>query len=193
MASTRDFPLPDGAGISDLVRLLCRAADQPDRLAALSREMRRLLSDCVRLDRLIEADCPPLDENGEALIHEQDGEQDGLTIYICHFSPHLTIPPHEHQMDALIGLYEGHEAHQLWQETADGLARRQEQKIAPGDLLHLPGNAIHSVRCLDQHLCKGLHLYLGALSRADRRFFEAGQPRPISQMRFLPRQDSDIG
>ena len=182
MVGDPEFPLSDRAGLDDVIKLLCRAADAPDRQAALSHEMRRLLSDYARLDQLIEAARPPLDENGEALIHEQDG----LTIYICHFSPHLTIPPHEHQMPALIGLYEGREAHQLWQETAAGLTQTQEQILAAGDLLQLPGNAIHSVRCLDQRLCKGLHLYLGALSRADRRFFDAGQPRPIAEMRFLP-------
>jgi predicted metal-dependent enzyme (double-stranded beta helix superfamily) len=186
MDSDTDFPLANGARLSDLVGLLRRAAGQPDRQTALSREMRRLLSDCVRLNQLIEADRPPLDENGEALIHETDG----LTIYICHFSPHLTIPPHEHQMQALVGLYEGREAHQLWQETDGALAHRQEQIIETGDLLQLPANAIHSVRCLDQRVCKGLHLYLGALSRADRRFFSAGQPRPIAEMRFLPNADS---
>ena len=182
MSEKNIFPLDKAAVLSDLVAYLRQAAEQPDRLSALTLALQALASSCSRLDQLIEADCPPLDENGEALLYEADG----LTIYICHFSPHLTIPPHEHQMAALIALYQGREAHQLWSETADGLTRTEEKILQAGDVLYLSERAIHSVSCLDQQLCKGLHIYLGALSQANRRFFDAGQPRPISEMRFLP-------
>src|SRR5687768_13493172 len=91
----------------------CLAARaRPDYLAAL-RE--RLLTAISRPDEIAAAFAG--DQGEETLVHAGPA----LTLVHVRLSPNVLFPPHNHHMEALIGTYQGGEAHRRYLRRGAGL------------------------------------------------------------------------
>jgi predicted metal-dependent enzyme (double-stranded beta helix superfamily) len=128
------------------------------------------------------------------LVHEEDDDEvllhasPNLTIYHITLSPGLQYPPHNHLMDALIGIYKGGETNFVYPVAAGGKLEAPERRdsIAPA-LVHLPPQTVHSVANTGSARSGALHVYLGDLTRTRRKLWDlqSNQAEPFDNERYL--------
>jgi predicted metal-dependent enzyme (double-stranded beta helix superfamily) len=96
---------------------------------------------------------------------------DRLTIFAAKWAPRMTLPPHNHLMWALIGIYAGREDNIFWKRSAHaarGIAAGGARALFEGDIAELPVDAIHSVTNPLPRFAGGLHLYGGDFFATER-------------------------
>jgi predicted metal-dependent enzyme (double-stranded beta helix superfamily) len=98
---------------------------------------------------------------------------DRLTIFAAKWAPRMSIPPHNHRMWALIGIYAGREDNIFWKRSTHapggrGLAAGGARALFEGDIAELPVDAIHSVTNPLSRFAGGLHLYGGDFFATER-------------------------
>jgi predicted metal-dependent enzyme (double-stranded beta helix superfamily) len=130
---------------------------------------------------------------GGVLVHEEADDEvllhasHNLTIYHITLSPGLQYPPHDHLMDALIGIYIGGETNFVY-PVADGKLGVPERRdcVAPA-LVHLPSHTVHSVANTGSARSGALHVYLGDLPRTHRHMWslQDNQVEPFDNSRYL--------
>jgi predicted metal-dependent enzyme (double-stranded beta helix superfamily) len=128
------------------------------------------------------------------LVHEESEDEvllhasPNLTIYHITLSPGLQYPPHNHLMDALIGIYWGGETNFIYPVAAGGKLEAPERNhsIAPA-LVHLPPQTVHSVANTGSARSGALHVYLGDLTRIHRKLWDlqSNQAEPFDNERYL--------
>lgn len=100
-----------------------------------------------------------------------------LTIINLAWKPQTTIPPHNHQMWAVIGIYGGREDNIFWRRVKDhpdGLIEAAGAKaLSTGDVCPMGGEIIHSVTNPIPRLSGALHIYGGDFFEAERSEWEA--------------------
>lgn len=84
-----------------------------------------------------------------------------ITIFAAHWTPRMNLLPHDHMMEALIGIYTGREDNILWRRGDDGIEAYSASCLFEGDVVALPANAIHSVSNPLQQFTGGIHIYDG--------------------------------
>lgn len=100
-------------------------------------------------------------------------EDEQVSIWHCRFPPGLIIPPHDHQMTAIIGLYSGIERNSFFRfDTIGNLEKSGHTDLVPGDVLQIAPAAIHGVECIGDEPTSGIHVYLGALTKVNRSLFD---------------------
>jgi predicted metal-dependent enzyme (double-stranded beta helix superfamily) len=148
-----------------------QAAAGPDPARALEALMQRVFA----APEAIAAAIPAFEEDEVTLF-----EDDSVSIWHERFHPHEVLPPHDHAMPAVIGVYRGRERNRLFRPSPDGT-------LAPGGCLDLSAGEIHvfgprdvhTVQALDRAPSLGLHVYLGALTRTERSLYDWDNLRPI--------------
>ena len=128
-----------------------------------------------------------------ALVHEEDDDEvllhasRNLTIYHITLSPGLQYPPHNHLMDALIGIYMGGETNFIYPVVAGKLAAPERRDCTAPALLHLAPHTVHSVANTGSARSGALHVYLGDLPRTHRHLWslESKQAEPFDNDRYL--------
>lgn len=128
-----------------------------------------------------------------ALVHEEDEDEvllhasQNLTIYHITLAPGLQYPPHNHLMDALIGIYQGGETNFVYPVVGDeiGIAERHDY-TAPA-LVHLPPHTVHAVANTGSARSGALHVYLGDLTQTRRQLwsFQSNRAEPFDNDRYL--------
>ena len=100
-----------------------------------------------------------------------------LTIINLAWKPSMTIPPHNHEMWAVIGLYGGREDNIFWRRIKDhpeGLIEAAGAKsLSTGDVCPMGADIIHSVTNPIPRLTAALHVYGGDFFEAERSEWEA--------------------
>lgn len=120
-------------------------------------------------DRVLKG-MPDFEDNDTILF-----EDEAVSIWHCRFDPGYTVPAHDHQMFAIIGIYQGTEKNELYKQLADGqLAKEKEIILNGGDVLQIAASDIHAVSCVGEVPCCGVHVYLGCLTTVDRLLFDVG-------------------
>lgn len=144
----------------------------------------RFVEDCVRLraegqralrERLAQ-DIP----DPSAIMAAMDGSAEpgfrllhrsaNLTILDFIWAPDMTLPPHTHEMPAIIGVYTGREDNIFWRRRDGAIEAAGAQSLGPGDIATLGKDIIHSVTNPLGQRTRAIHLYLGD-------FFEPETPR----------------
>ena len=128
-----------------------------------------------------------------ALVHEEDDDElllhasPILTIYHITLSPGLHYPPHNHLLDALIGIYHGGETNFVYPVSADQLGVPERHDVAAPAVVHLPSHSVHSVANPGSTRSGALHVYLGDLTRTSRQLWnlQGTQARPFDNARYL--------
>lgn len=128
-----------------------------------------------------------------ALVHEEDDDEvllhasPNLTIYHITLSPGLQYPPHNHLMDALIGIYKGGETNFVYPVAAGKLEAAERRDFTAPALVHLPPHTVHSVANTGGARSGALHVYLGDLPRTDRQLWSlpGNQAEAFDNDRYL--------
>ena len=99
-----------------------------------------------------------------------------LTILNLVWGPWMTLPPHNHRVWAVIGIYGGAEDNIFWQrvETAQGprIEAAGAKAMRKGDACTMGADAIHSVTNPLPRMTAALHVYGGDFYRDDRSEWE---------------------
>jgi len=84
-----------------------------------------------------------------------------LTITNVIWGSQMWVPPHDHTMWAVIGVYQGQEDNTFWREESTGLEKMGGVSMRTGDVRKLGENAIHSVVNPSVQLTGAIHIYGG--------------------------------
>lgn len=110
----------------------------------------------------------------DAELAGRDLSKSGLANFICYRSPTLTVlkaitppkfktPPHNHNMWAVIGTYEGQEDNTFYRRSGTGLEKAGGKDLKIGDVVVLGGDAIHAIANPLDHASGAIHVYGGDL------------------------------
>ena len=157
--------------LDDLLARLKKAAIAPDAPKAV----RTILEETVSNPEAVAIGMPTFVGN-EAILFEDET----ISIWFCRFMPGISVPPHDHQMSATIGIYCGAERNDFYEndpskdtqgDTKGGIRKSGKAELPPGEVLSIGPSAIHSVTCISDEPCSGIHVYLGKLTTVDRSLF----------------------
>ncbi|MGX5832392.1 autotransporter [Mesorhizobium sp. 43Arga] len=127
------------------------------------------------------------------LVHEEDDDElllhasPELTIYHITLSPGVQYPPHNHLMDALIGIYWGGETNFIYPLAGERVDEPERQDFSAPALVHMSANTIHSVANTGSARSGALHVYLGDLPGTDRQLWSLAdnRPEPFDNARYM--------
>ena len=92
-----------------------------------------------------------------------------LTIINVVWAPRMTVPPHNHRMWAVIGIYTGREDNIFWRRLPDGRVEAAgAQSLCERDAAPLGRDIIHSVTNPIARLTGAIHIYGGDFFAAHR-------------------------
>jgi len=131
------------------------------------KRVRELMTDAFRDPASIATAMPEFDQDDEILF-----EDDTVSIWFVRFAPGLHVPPHDHQTTATIGVYEGAEDNHFYLCEAGRLVHKSSRRVAPGEVIALKPEGIHSVEAADNLQCCGIHVYLAKLTTIERSLFD---------------------
>lgn len=108
-------------------------------------------------------------------------EDDTLSVWFCRFQPGATVPPHDHRIAATIAVVTGTEQNDFFTADDEGrLIHSDSRAVTPGQVLHIPDDAIHSVSCVSDIPSTAIHVYQGALTRIDRNLFDTDRNETLA-------------
>jgi predicted metal-dependent enzyme (double-stranded beta helix superfamily) len=88
-----------------------------------------------------------------------------LTVLNFIWAPSMSLPPHNHQMAAVIGVYAGREDNIFWRrrttESGSTIEAAGAQSLGPGDIATLGRDVIHSVTNPLAAQTGAVHVYAG--------------------------------
>lgn len=122
-------------------------------------------------------------EGDDAILFEDDT----VSIWHTHFVPGMTVPAHDHQMSAVICVYRGSERNDFFEnDPAGGIRKSGKAELSAGDVFSIGPNAIHTVTCISDEPCCGIHVYLGNLTKVERSLFDvdAGEAMPFTDANY---------
>ena len=100
-------------------------------------------------------------------------EDDTVSVWRTCFEPGVSVPAHDHQISAVICVYQGAERNDFFEaDPQGGLRRSGEVVLKPGSVLSIGPSAIHGVTCISDEPALGLHVYLGNLTEVERTLFD---------------------
>ena len=171
-------PAYANAALQAATREILTAAAGPDPLARIEAVLRDMASRFHSFGALVHEE-----EDDEVLLHASEN----LTIYHITLSPGLQYPPHNHLMDALIGIYWGGETNFVYPVAADRLQAPERHDVIAPAVVRLPADAVHSVANTGTSRSGALHVYLGNLPSTRRQLW--GHPtrraEPFDNDRYL--------
>lgn len=134
-----------------------------------------------RPNLLIEGLPDPL---GQELVLLRDPR---LTIIQVSIAPGLKYPPHNHGMEAAIGLYSGLERNHWYGREDGSIVVNGGSELRPKDSLEMTDSVIHAVANPGSGHSAGLHVYLGDLIAHDRTLWhpDSLQPMPFDNDKYF--------
>ena len=105
---------------------------------------------------------------GEHICHQSAD----LTIMVLDTLPGVIQPPHDHNMIAMIGVFEGCEEQRFWARTDDGIEPVAGRLLEAGEVMVLGERAIHAISAPEHQDARAIHVYLGNISEVDRSVFD---------------------
>jgi len=113
-------------------------------------------------------------------------EDDTVSVWICRFDPYSVVPPHEHKMNAFIGVFKGREKNHFFKIDTNGLKYQSTQIIDAGQMTSIGTDGLHAVVAEGDEDCYSLHVYTGPLSKVKRSLFDwdTGQALEFTEENF---------
>lgn len=108
-----------------------------------------------------------------------------LTILNLTWAPWMSLPPHDHTMWAVIGIFSGREDNIFWRRTEAGIEAAGARALGVGDATPLGRDIIHSVLNPIGKMTRAIHVYGGD-------FFEPETPRKQWDPETLEEQPYDV-
>lgn len=155
-----------------------RAAAAINALEETDRLMARTFAD----PDAIKAGVPAMEDDEVNLF--EDGS---VSIWHERFLPTEELPPHDHQLPAIIGVYDGRERNRLYRQSNNRLVPGGQLILQAGQTHVFGPHDIHAVQALGDTPSLGLHIYLGPLTQVERSLFDwqSGAQTPMSETAFL--------
>ncbi|MFD2054011.1 autotransporter [Mesorhizobium calcicola] len=127
------------------------------------------------------------------LVHEEEDDElllhvsPSLTIYHITLSPGVQYPPHNHLMDALIGIYRGSETNFIYPATGDEIEAPERQDFVAPAVTHMAPDTVHSVANTGGGRSGALHVYLGDLPGTSRQLWSLADSHaePFDNDRYM--------
>jgi len=127
------------------------------------------------------------------LVHEEEDDElllhasPKLTIYRITLSPGVQYPPHNHLMDALVGIYWGGETNFIYPLAGEKVDEPERQDFSAPSLMHMSSSTVHSVANTGSARSGALHVYLGDLPGTDRQLWSLAdnRPEPFNNARYI--------
>ena len=110
---------------------------------------------------------------------------DDLTVLQVATVPGLQSPVHNHNMWAVIGVYDGEEYNAFFEETDGAIKQAGEKHLKAGDVAVLRPDTIHAINNPIERKSNAIHVYGGNLV--------SREGRSMWNPRSLEREDYDIG
>lgn len=152
------------SSVEDLVQQLRKAAASE----TPSKAIRAILANFVDDPQRVQALMPNYEDNDVILF-----EDDSVSIWHCRFMPGFAVPAHDHQTHATIAVYDGAERNDFFKMGADDrLSKTREVVLGAGEVMQIGPNDIHAVACASETPCRGIHVYLAALTQVERSLFD---------------------
>lgn len=153
--------------LDEFTALLRVAAVGPDAAQSVKSIVQKAVSEPTAMIEGI----PEYKENDILLF-----EDDTVSIWHTRFVNGAEIPPHDHQMSVVIGVYRGIERNDFYENDPTnlngGIRKSGEITLSTGDVASIGPSAIHTVSCTSKEPCCGIHVYLGKLSTVERSLFD---------------------
>lgn len=123
---------------------------------------------------------------------------DSLSILPATTPPGLRTPAHDHQMWAVIGVYEGVEPNDFYLDGEQGLQKKSSRVLSKGDVAVLGENTIHAISNPLSVNCYAIHVYGGDLvTRKGRSMWNphtlAREPYDIDQLSAYIKEMREVG
>ena len=172
------MPLPASSALHAVIADIVDAAKSPSPLQRIETVLRDITNRFHALGALVHEE-----DDDEVLLHASPN----LTIYHITLSPGLRYPPHNHLMDALIGIYKGSETNFIYPVAAGKLEAAERRDFTAPALVHLPPHTVHSVANAGSARSGALHVYLGDLPRTHRQLWNlpGNQAEAFDNERYL--------
>jgi len=126
-----------------------------------SKALRKVMAEAVQDRAGIVAALGKPKEGGIQKIHEADD----LSIINVVWPPFISLKPHNHNMPAVIGVYQGRENNIFWRRIAESAEGKIEaagaESIGPGGVVLLGRDIIHSVSNPLDGYTAAIHVYRG--------------------------------
>lgn len=141
------------------------------------KRIRALMNDAFKEPAVVKAAMSDYSGEEEVLF-----EDDTVSIWYVGFDSAKHVPPHDHQTQAFIGVYDGREKNHFYLVGDGALEHKTTKLVEPGDVISLGPDAIHSVETANDEFCYGIHVYLGPLTTIERSLFDwdSGAPEPFT-------------
>jgi predicted metal-dependent enzyme (double-stranded beta helix superfamily) len=156
------MPLSTDSPLYPAIKDIVNAAAGPDPLERVKAVLSDYTTRFHSLGRLVHEE-----EEDEVLLHASPK----LTIYHITLSPGVQYPPHNHLMDALIGIYRGGETNFIYPLAGDEIDAPERQDFTAPAVVHMSSNTVHSVANTGGARSGALHVYLGDLPATDRQLW----------------------
>lgn len=165
--------MPRTFDLDKLVQDLRAAAIQPSAHHAIKALLEQAVADPEAM-----AEAMPEFADNDVILHEDET----VSIWHCRFMPGQTVPAHDHQMFATIGVYHGAERNHFFEADTEtgGIRQSSEVVLSAGNVLQIGPSAIHAVGCASDAPCMGIHVYLGALTQIDRSLFDTDKGEKLA-------------
>lgn len=174
-----------GFNVETFVQDMREIATREDAPKALRAYIDTLMQD----PRAVAAAFPP-DLTGDQILFEDAS----VSVWRTSFDPGVSVPAHDHQMSAVLCVYQGCERNDFFEADPSGGLRRSGQVVLEaGDVLSVGPRAIHSVTCISDQPALGLHVYLGQLTTVERSLFDIdrGTAMPFDDANYQALMASD--
>ena len=169
------------------VNVCLAALDSDSPRDTILRETHELFAD----PHALAAQIPPFTENevptsehgwrlgGEHVLHNDDN----LTVIVLDTLPGIAQPPHDHDMSAIIGVFEGCEEQRFWLRDASGAVPASGRALNAGEVMSLGTRAIHAISAPANHPARAIHVYLGDIFNVERSVFD---PETLAEHPMTP-------
>ena len=163
------------------------ALDSDSSRDTIVREMHELFANPITLA----AQIPPFTEDevttsehgwrvgGEQILHRDDN----LTVMVLDTLPGVIQPPHDHNMNAFIGVFEGCEEQRFWLRDTEGAVPAAGRVLTAGEVMPLGMRAIHAISAPANHPARAIHVYLGDIYDTERSVFD---PETLAEHAMTP-------
>ena len=129
------------------------ARNESDSMDAISEVIAKAIEDPASIIRALGAP-----GRGRA---EQLYADESITISNIIWGSEMWVPPHDHLMWAVIGVYQGQEDNTFWRDQDGNLQEMGGVSLTKGDVRKLGADAVRSVRNPSLQLCGAIHVYGG--------------------------------
>ena len=163
--------------LDGLIEELCAAALSTAPTAAVRNLLAAAVADPGRLAR----DLPVFDEDDVILF-----EDETVSIWHCRFPPGTLVPPHDHRVSVIIGVYQGAEENGFYRRADGELKLIKTKEVGPGEVLSIGPRGIHTVCAKGGQPSCAIHVYLGALTKIERNLYDwqSGDPMPFTDENY---------